>query len=153
MNWNWAHNITIWVGVAAWFLAQAIKFVEHLVRKHEIDFTLFVRTGGMPSSHTAACCAVLTSVGIREGFGGTPFAITLLMSLIVMYDAQGVRHAAGQQARILNQMIEELRTQHRIQHSKLAELLGHTRLEVFAGMLLGIAVALLIHAGAGWTGI
>ena len=146
MSWSWAHNATIWAGLSAWFLAQSIKFFEHWARKGAVDFTLFVRTGGMPSSHTAACAAVLTSVAIRDGMEGTLFAVTLLVTFIVMYDAQGLRQAAGQQARILNQMLEQLRTHHRIQHGKLAELLGHTRLEVFAGFLLGVAIALLCHA-------
>ena len=149
MNWTWAHNVTTWAGLTAWFLAQLIKFLEHLIRKREVDFNLFVRTGGMPSSHTSACAAVLTSVGLRDGLDSTLFSVTLLVTFIVMYDAQGLRRAAGQQARILNQMLDQLRTQHRIQHGKLAELLGHTRLEVFAGFLLGIVVTLLLHALAG----
>jgi len=149
MSWAWAHNVTIWCGLTAWFLAQSIKFLEHGVRRHRVDFTVFVRTGGMPSAHTAACAAVLASVGLRAGWNSALFAVMLLVTFIVMYDAQGVRRAAGQQARILNEMVAQLRTAHRIPHGKLAELLGHTRREVFAGLLLGIAVTLLLHAVTG----
>ena len=153
MDLSWTHNVTIWSGLAAWLLAQAIKLTEHAARTGKFDYTYLFNPGGMPSAHTAACCALATSIGIRDGMGSPVFALALLVAFIVMYDAQGVRRAAGQQARILNQIVEQLRTQHRIQHGKLAELLGHTRLEVVAGMFFGIAVALLIHALAGQVGI
>ncbi|TAN37300.1 MAG: divergent PAP2 family protein [Verrucomicrobia bacterium] len=148
MNTGLLHNLTFWSGVTAWVLAQMIKVVLNTARTHQFDFRFLYSPGGMPSSHTAAACAVATSVAVLEGLGSTIFAVTLLIAFIVMYDAQGVRRAAGQQARILNQMFEALRTHHRLQAHTLAELLGHTPLEVFAGSLLGIAVALLIHAYA-----
>lgn len=146
MNAPLLHNLTFWSGLVAWLTAQLIKVVANIVRTHAFDFRFLYSPGGMPSSHTAAACAVCTSVGIIDGAGSTLFAVTVLVAFVIMYDAQGVRHAAGQQARILNQMFEALRTQHRLPPHKLAELLGHTPLEVFAGMLLGIAAALLICA-------
>ena len=148
MNSGLLHNLTFWSGVIAWLLAQTIKVVLNTVRTHTFDFRFLYSPGGMPSSHTAAACAVVTSIAAIDGLGSTLFALSLLIAFIVMYDAQGVRRAAGQQARILNQIVEAIRTQHRLPPHKLVELLGHTELEVVAGLLLGIAVALLIHTYA-----
>ena len=148
MNTGLLHNLTFWSGLTAWLLAQTVKVVLNTVRTHKFDFRFLYSPGGMPSSHTAAACAVATSIAIIEGLGSTLFAVSLLIAFIVMYDAQGVRRAAGQQARILNQIVEAIRTQHRLPPHKLVELLGHTELEVIAGLLLGIAVALLMHTYA-----
>ncbi len=145
MNLSLLHNLTFLAGVIAWIAAQSFKVAANTVRTHKFDFHFLYSPGGMPSSHTAAACAVATSVGMREGLGSTLFAVVVLVTFVIMYDAQGVRHAAGQQARILNQIVDALRTQHRLPPHKLAELLGHTPMEVFAGMLLGIVTALLLH--------
>ncbi len=125
----------------AWLIAQSIKFTRHGLRHQELDFRFFVSTGGMPSAHSAAVSALATSVGLRAGWDSPVFATALCFAIIVMFDAQSVRRAAGQQARILNQIVAELFQQHHLSTHKLAELLGHTRLEVGAGMLLGIAVS------------
>lgn len=143
------HNLTFWAGIIAWLTAQLIKVVVNTIRTHTFDFRFLYSPGGMPSSHTAAACAVSASVGILDGVGSTLFAVTILVAFVIMYDAQGVRRAAGQQARILNQIVEAMRTQHRLPPHKLVELLGHTELEVLAGMLLGVAIALLMHARFG----
>jgi hypothetical protein len=139
-------NSTVWVSLTAWSIAQAFKFLRHLRRTGEVEFRFFVSTGGMPSAHSAAVSALATSVGIRSGFGTPVFAVALCFAIIVMFDAQSVRRAAGQQARILNQIVQEIFKEHHLSTQKLAELLGHTRLEVFAGMALGIVTALLVHA-------
>jgi acid phosphatase family membrane protein YuiD len=102
----------------------------------------------MPSAHTAMVSALATSVGLREGFRSSVFALALAFAAVVMFDAQSVRRAAGQQARLLNQIVEELFKTHHLSETKLAELLGHTRVEVFVGMLMGVGVALLVH----WLG-
>ncbi len=149
---NFLHNLTFWAGISAWLIAQLIKVVLNTARTRRFDFRFLYSPGGMPSSHTAAACAVATAVGVLDGLGSTLFAVTVLVTFVIMYDAQGVRRAAGLQARILNQMFEAMRTHHRLPPHKLAELLGHTPLEVFAGLLLGIAVALLIHAHGGGLG-
>jgi uncharacterized protein len=141
-------NIGIWAALLAWFLAQAAKFIAHLHRKGEIDFSLFVRTGGMPSSHSAFVSALATSVGVQTGLNSPVFAVVLGFAIIVMFDAQSFRRAAGQQARILNQIVQELFKEHHLSTHRVAEFLGHTRMEVFVGMALGIAVALAVHAVA-----
>lgn len=141
----WYRNISIWCGLAAWLLAQSIKMVSNFRRTHELDFAVLVSTGGMPSAHSAAVAALATSVGLRAGFSSVVFAVAMAFAIIVMFDAQSVRRAAGHQARILNQIVEELFKEHHLSQQKLAELLGHTRLEVFAGMITGTVTALVIH--------
>ena len=139
-------NTSIWAGLLAWVLAQAIKFTRHGLRNHELDFSFFVSTGGMPSAHSAAVSALATSVGLREGWDSAVFATAACFAIIVMFDAQSVRRAAGQQARLLNQIVAEMFKTHHFSKQKLAELLGHTRLEVGAGLLLGVGVAIGFHA-------
>lgn len=143
------HNASIWIGILAWLVAQGIKFTRNWVKTREIDFRFFVSTGGMPSAHSAAVCALATSIGIRAGWGSPIFAVALGFAIIVMFDAQSVRRAAGQQARILNQIVAELFKEHHLSTQKLAELLGHTRLEVAGGLLLGVLCALTAHALGG----
>ncbi|MFH0878276.1 MAG: divergent PAP2 family protein [Lentisphaerota bacterium] len=141
----WYGNISIWAGVAAWILAQCIKLLIFMMRNHKFDSAFLFRLGGMPSSHSAAVVATATSIGLRSGFSTPLFALALGLSLIVMIDAQSVRRAAGQQARLLNQIVDELFKSHHFSSIKLVEFLGHTRLEVFLGMILGILCALLCH--------
>jgi len=104
------------------------------------NFRRFVETGGMPSSHAASVAALTTTVAVTDGFMSSLFGVTLYFSLIVMYDAAGLRRAAGQQARLLNRIV----AQHGDPQSerKLFELLGHTPLEVMVGALLGVGAAL-----------
>jgi hypothetical protein len=98
----------------------------------------------MPSSHAAGVCSLSTSVGLVEGFGSALFSVTLYFSLIVMYDATGLRRSAGQQASVLNRLIDEHFVHHRkAGEARLMELLGHTPLEVAVGALLGVLFALI----------
>lgn len=142
---HWYCNPTIWSGVAAWSFAQIAKLLVTMHRTHRFDHGFLLRLGGMPSSHSAAMVAVATSVGLRVGFDSAMFAVALAIALIVMVDAQSVRRAAGQQARLVNQIVQELFKEHHFSQHKLAELLGHTRLEVLLGALLGIVTAFLCH--------
>ena len=119
-----------------------------MLRTRSFDPAFLLRLGGMPSSHSAAVSAVATSIGVECGFGSPIFAVAFCMAVIVMIDAQTVRRAAGQQARLVNQIVDELFKTHRFPQHKLAELLGHTRLEVLLGMLLGIVIALLADSFA-----
>lgn len=144
-DWAWYSNITIWTGLAAWVLAQLIKLLIYMINTHKFDTAFLFRLGGMPSSHSAAVVAATISIGLRCGFSTPLFALALGLSMIVMVDAQGVRRAAGMQARLLNQIVDELFKSHHFSSDKLVEFLGHTRLEVFFGFLLGIVTALLCH--------
>ncbi len=148
----WYTNLTLWAGLIGWLAAQSIKMATALVRQRQLDFRVLVSTGGMPSAHTALVCAVATSVGIRLGFGSAEFALAAFFASIVMFDAQSVRRAAGLQARLLNEIVQELFREHHLSQRRLAELLGHTRTEVFAGMLLGVLCAALLHSGGGGGG-
>ncbi len=124
--------------------AIAIQFYKGLlawVRAGRPNFRRFVETGGMPSSHAASVAALTTSVALTEGVRSPLFGVTLFFSLIVMYDAAGLRRAAGQQARLLNRIVAAQGDQAQNER-KLFELLGHTPLEVFIGALLGVGAAL-----------
>jgi len=125
----------------AWGLAQVSKVIIWRLRQGKTDLKLLVSSGGMPSSHSALVSALATSVGLQEGFDSAAFAIALVMALIVMYDAAGVRRAASIQAHILNQILEELFKGHPISEERLRELLGHTPLEVLIGALMGVVVS------------
>ncbi|MBU0676547.1 MAG: divergent PAP2 family protein [Verrucomicrobia bacterium] len=138
-------NITLWCAALAWCVAQTLKMVNHFITARKVDFWVLVSLGGMPSAHSAMVSALAASVGLRAGFDSPLFAATAVFALVVMFDAQSVRRAAGKQARLLNQMVEELLKEHHLSEHKLVELLGHTPLEVFFGCLLGIFMTLCLH--------
>ena len=137
-------TVNFWAPFCAWTVAQATKMVAGLARTRKIDFRYMVSTGGMPSAHSAMVCGLCTSVGLTSGFGSAVFMVALAFSLITMFDAATVRYAAGEQARLLNEIIDEIRVEHHFPERKLKELLGHTRLEVFLGMMVGVLVGMLV---------
>ncbi len=143
---GWWFNPTFWAGLSGWVIAQAIKTILGLYKTRRMNFAYFVSTGGMPSAHSSMASAIATSVALREGTASPIFALALAFAVVVMFDAQSARRAISIQARILNQMIEELFKSHRFPEGKLAELLGHTPIEVFIGMITGVLSALLIHS-------
>ena len=142
---DFINNATLVAAVASWIAAQFIKLFTFMLREKKFDFGFLFRLGGMPSSHTASAAACAMSVGLRAGFGSAVFAVAMGLVTLIMIDAQSVRRAAGVQARLLNQMAEEFYRDHKFSPEKLVEFLGHTRLEVFLGALLGVAIALLVH--------
>jgi acid phosphatase family membrane protein YuiD len=130
----------------AWFVAQVLKVIFVLIKSKKVDFSRFVGAGGMPSSHTAFVVSLAVAVGLAEGFASTLFAVSVVVALVVMYDAAGVRRAAGQQAKILNKLVDEWGKEDFTETGKkLKELLGHTPVEVFAGAVLGAAIAFIRH--------
>jgi hypothetical protein len=129
------------VAFVSWFIAQVLKVVLTLILDKRLNLYRMVGSGGMPSSHSAIVMAVTTAVGLDFGFDSALFAISLVFSLVVMYDASGVRRAVGKQAIILNTMIEDLYKHRHIGQQKMKELVGHTPYEVFVGALLGILMA------------
>lgn len=133
---------SFWAALLGWLVAQSIKMVCSFIETRRLDFSYMVSTGGMPSAHSAMASALATSLGLCEGFGSSLFALGCAFAIVVMFDAQSVRKAAGEQARLLNQIVDELLHEHHLSENKLKELLGHTRLEVFMGFLTGIATAL-----------
>ncbi len=121
-----------------WIVAQILKFLIELVYRRRVNFRLLTTAGGMPSSHSSAVSALSTAIAIHDGVSSSLFVLSLLFAVITMYDAAGVRRAASIQARILNQIIDELFQGHPISEMRLRELLGHTPVEVAAGTALGI---------------
>lgn len=137
-------NLCFFCAFFSWCLAQLIKLIINFVKTRKIDMRYFVSTGGMPSAHSATVSGLATSVGLTEGFGSPVFAVALVLAIITMFDASTVRRAAGQQAAVLNQIVHELFKEHKLKNQRLKELLGHTRVEVFMGMLTGIAFATVV---------
>lgn len=133
-----------WSPFLGWSTAQFIKLCIDFAHTKRIDFSYFVSTGGMPSAHSAMVSALATSIGMTEGFGSPIFALAISFAAVTMFDAAGVRYAASQQARLLNQITEELFTKHTFNVPRLKEMLGHTRKEVLAGMVTGITVAVIV---------
>jgi len=132
--------------ILAWLIAQVLKIIIYARKNRRINFRLLLGSGGMPSSHSATVMALCTAVGRIEGWDTSIFIVSLIFAIIIMTDAVGVRRAVGQQARILNIMVDELYEKGTISESRLKELLGHTPVEVFVGAGLGILIALWITA-------
>ncbi|MFH1639472.1 MAG: divergent PAP2 family protein [Chloroflexota bacterium] len=131
-------NKAIVVPASAWWVAQILKVIISLIRDKRLNLSYLVSMGGMPSAHTTLVCSLATTVGITEGLSSTSFAIAAFFAVIVMYDAAGVRQAVGNQANLLNRMLDELFRGQPVFQEHLREFIGHTRIEVLAGAILGI---------------
>ncbi len=134
-------NRVLQTAVGALLAAQILKVFFVLLVRGKLDLRFFLNSGGMPSSHSALVSALAVSIGREYGFDSAFFAIATVFALIVMYDAAGVRRAAGKQAEVLNQIIEQIYRNQNLTQERLKELIGHTPIEVFAGCLLGILFA------------
>ena len=136
-------NDILWVSIIANMLAQFSKPITYWVRTRKFDWRHITETGGLPSSHAALVSALATGLGIEQGFGSPFFAIAIILMMIVTYDAQGVRRQAGEHARALNVIFAELLSGHEINEKQLSEVLGHSKIEVMAGILYGIFIMLI----------
>ncbi|MBW4681450.1 MAG: divergent PAP2 family protein [Microcoleus vaginatus WJT46-NPBG5] len=137
-------NQVLVVALTACLIAQILKVIFELVIHGKVNLRVLVTTGGMPSAHSALVTALATSVGQTVGWETPEFAVAAIFAIIVMYDAAGVRLAAGKQARILNQIIDELFQEHpKFNEDRLKELLGHTPVQVIVGSTLGAAISCL----------
>lgn len=134
-------------GLLSAFIAQFIKVITYLYTHKKINFKIFTTTGGMPSSHTAGVIALSTSIALIEGIDSLLFAVSFGFSLVIMQDAAGLRRAAGKTAATLNRLVDEFVQKNKDikPYTALKELLGHTPLEVFCGMILGIIIPFIIH--------
>lgn len=133
-------------GLSAVFLAQLTKLFTFYFKNKEINFEYLSTTGGMPSSHSAGVCALTTSVGLIAGFDSVMFAISAGYALVVMHDAAGVRKKAQDMAKLLNKIIKDFyKSDLKTKSAQLKELLGHTPIEVFVGLILGVLVSLTVH--------
>ena len=138
------HNQILIVALLACITAQGLKLVIDLIKTGKLNVTYLLSPGGMPSAHSALVGALAASVGNLKGWSSAEFAIACLFAIIVMYDAAGVRQAAGKQAKILNQLIDELfQEEHNLNEERLKELLGHTPFQVLVGLSLGISIAMV----------
>lgn len=142
------HNDILLAGISSWFTAQVIKTILYAVLNKTLNLTRLVGDGGMPSAHSATVTAVAAMTGLSCGFGSPVFAVACIVAIIVMHDAMGVRLETGKQAKLLNEMVtlfEALGQPKLSMEKKLKEFVGHTPSQVTAGMLLGIAVAVIYY--------
>ncbi|MGO2428802.1 MAG: divergent PAP2 family protein [Lactococcus cremoris] len=139
------HNQILLTAIVSWALAQLIKIGIELIRTHRINWQLIFATGGMPSSHSSLVVALATVTGLRQGFESPLFAIATVLAFVVLYDAQGIRRQAGNQARIINRMLQNVENAGIKVDKNLKELLGHTPIQVVGGTILGIIVALIMN--------
>ena len=138
-------NRLIGVSALAWLIAQLIKIIIDLVKNKTIDIRLITSSGGMPSSHSSFVTSLATSVGLTNGFDSVDFAITFVLCMVVMYDAAGVRRAAGKQAAVINDIAAIMENYGFRMDENLKELLGHTPVEVTAGAILGIVLSIVMN--------
>ncbi len=150
------HNTPLIVALLGILVAQFVKIPIHFIATREIDWGLFTSTGGMPSSHSAAVSALTTAIAYENGLSSPLFAVSAIFSVVVMFDARGIRYQAGQQAVVINQMRKDFQTfiikakalpdktsEEKIEDLK--TLLGHRPIEVFFGCLTGIILSVLIY--------
>lgn len=142
---EWSHNQFFFTAFWSWFTAQLVKVFLGVLRERRFNFKWFVGSGGMPSSHAALTAGLTTSIALYEGFDSGIFAIAFVLTVITMFDAQGVRRQSGKQAEALNKILDDIYSQRGLQEEPLKELFGHTPLQVFAGSFLGVVVALLLY--------
>jgi len=148
-------NYPLWVSIIAIALAQFFKVLWNYTYHRVWDWNWLIKTGSMPSGHTAAVTSLATAIGLQEGWNSPAFAIATILAIIVMYDAIGVRRHAGMQARVLNRLMEDFTQllmeirKDKINPSqagiKLKEILGHQPIEVFTGVWLGIFIAFITY--------
>lgn len=134
------YNKCIYVPFLLWLVIQTFKVVTDLVKNKKLNVKRIMGAGGMPSSHSAIVCSIAVLIGREYGFDSGIFALATIFAFIVMYDATGVRRAAGKQARILNKILETPGLTTGEVQEKLIEALGHTPIQVFVGAFLGIIV-------------
>ena len=131
------------VPIFVWISIQTFKVIWDLVVTHKFNFKRILGAGGMPSSHSAVAISLATMIGKNEGLTSPIFALAVVFAFVVMYDAAGVRRAAGKQAKLLNKLIETPGLTDVEVHEKLVEVLGHTPVQVFVGALIGLVVGLI----------
>lgn len=137
-------NQVLIAALLGWFIAQTLKLPIHYFRYKRWSWALWFSAGGMPSSHSSLITATTLACGLYEGFDSPVFALAFAVSMVILYDAAGVRRQAGIHAQRINALIEEFFSGHPIPQERLKEVLGHTPREVLAGMGLGIAIAVVL---------
>lgn len=137
-------NNYVYVPIMLWFSIQSFKVMWDLIKDHKFDFKRIIGAGGMPSSHSAVVCSLTVMIGREHGFSSSMFGLSFVFAVIVMYDACGVRRAAGKQAKMLNKIISTPGLTGMQVQEKLVEVLGHTPVQVFVGALIGIIAGAIL---------
>lgn len=149
MDWFWKlfTNPFLIAGVSAWFVAQIIKTVLFAIMNKKLDFTRMYGDGGMPSGHSATVTALATMSALHYGLDSFPFAVSFILAIIVTHDATGVRRETGKQTLMINELVKafEVFSSQDLPEVKLKEFVGHSPVQVLAGILVGLADALLIY--------
>jgi len=138
------HNDVLIAGLTAWALAQFLKVPIYYLATRRLNWAWMFSSGGMPSSHSALMTATTTAIGLYFGFNTPVFALALAITMIVTYDASGVRREAGIHAERINLLVNEVFSGNPISEEQLQEVLGHTRRQVLVGSIMGVVVAILI---------
>ncbi|OOB77814.1 MAG: hypothetical protein BEN18_09575 [Epulopiscium sp. Nuni2H_MBin001] len=136
-------NPVLAVSVVSWFIAQVLKLIFTFINERKLDLTKLTSSGGMPSSHSSFTVALAVGTGQLHGYNSTLFAIAFVFSCVVMYDAANVRLQAGNQAILINKILDHMKDHKITIDFALKELIGHTPIQVFAGAVLGVIVALI----------
>lgn len=137
-------NPVLWASMAGWFVAQALKIPIQYIRTRQWEWILLFRAGGMPSSHSAYVSSTAHAIGLFYGYETPLFALSVVLAVVVIYDATGIRRQAGKHAELINAIIKDLREGHPLRQEtqeQLMEVLGHTPFEALMGTLLGIAIS------------
>ncbi|MDR2559878.1 MAG: divergent PAP2 family protein [Oscillospiraceae bacterium] len=142
------YNAPLAAAILSWFIAQLLKVLISIIKNGKLSLERFLGAGGMPSSHSAAVCALAAGLAVSEGLNSPLFALAFILAFIVMYDASGVRRAAGIHAREINKIkdaISDIIMKRNVEEKKqyLKEFLGHSPLEVFFGAIFGIVMGIL----------
>ena len=149
MNWllELLTNPFLLTSLSSWFVAQVLKTIIHAIETKKLDFERLVGDGGMPSGHSATVTSLSAFCGLSFGFGSFQFAVTAILAIIVCHDAMGVRLETGKQAEVINELTKtiELLSSKEWTQEKLKEFVGHTPIQVLAGILLGIVNAIVMY--------
>lgn len=138
-------NQILWIALATFLVNQVLKILIFYFTEKKWNLQRFIGMGGMPSTHSALVICVTTVIGLSEGWTSALFALSLIISFIVMADAAGVRRETGEQAKVLNRILLEFFEEHKIRDKRLKELIGHTPFEVIVGALIGLVLAVLLY--------
>ena len=141
--WNLFQNKYIVIPILVWFCIQLYKLIYDLATTKKFNFKRILGAGGMPSSHSAVVMTIAMMIGKNQGFDSALFALSTIFAFVVMYDAAGVRRAAGKQAALLNKIVETPGLSGMEVQERLVEVLGHTPVQVFVGAIIGTVVGLL----------
>lgn len=133
----------IYVPILVWFAIQSFKVIWDLVETKKFNFKRILGAGGMPSSHSAVVMSLAVMIGKETGFSSPIFALSLIFAIVVMYDAAGIRRAAGKQAKLLNKIVNTPGLSTIQVQEKLVEVLGHTPVQVFVGAVIGVIVGIV----------